>query len=128
MRSCLLTDVPRDRYGAWVTALLHAVMAVLQQPSAQATVGSGASAAVGGASASLGVASVDVGGAYELPPAACTDWNVTSYAVRFRCSGVDVDVFLSSDWSTRDADSAHPRYDALYDVTCQQTNHVDRYW
>jgi len=117
--SCVDSDVPRDRYGAWVPALLRAVMAVLQQPSAPA--------AVGGATAQVGGATAEMGGAYELP-GACTDWTVASYSIQFHCSGVDVDIFLTSDWSTKDADSAYPRYDALYDVTCQQTNHVDRHW
>ena len=108
----MLTDIPRDRYGAWVPSLLHAVLAVLQQPSAPAAVG---------------VASAALGGACELP-GACTDWHMTLYSVHFQCADVDVDVFLTSDWSTTDADSAYPRYDALYDVTCQQTTHADRYW
>lgn len=108
----MLTDVPRDRYGPWVPALLHAIMAVLRKPSAPASVGG---------------ASGEVGGVCELP-STCTKWNVTSYSIQFHCAGVDVDIFLTSDWSTKDADSAYPRYDALYDVTCQQTNHADRYW
>jgi len=101
----MLTDIPRDCYGAWVRALLHAVMAVLQQPSAPAT----------------------VGGVIELP-SACTDWHVTSFSVHFHCACVDVNIYLTSDWSTMEANSAYPRYDALYDVTCQQTTHADRYW
>jgi len=104
----MLTDIPRDCYGPWVPTLLHAIMAVLQQP--------GAPANVGGASATDGL------------PGACTDWHVTSYSVHFHCSGVDVNVFLTSDWSTTDANSAYPRYDALYDVTCQQTTYINRYW
>ena len=103
----MLTDIPRVCYGPWVHTLLHAVMVVLQQPIAPA--------GVGGASA------------HDLP-AACTDWHVTSYSVHFQCACVDVDVFLTSDWSTTDADSAYPRYDALYDVTCRQTTDADRYW
>jgi len=117
-------DIPRDRYGPWVTALLHAVMAVLQKPRPPPAHVGGASpapAAVGGASP------VAVGGAYELP-GACTGWHVTRYSVNFRCVGVDVRLFLTSDWSTTDAGSAHARYDALYDVTCQQTTQADRYW
>ena len=108
----MLTDIPRDRYGAWVPTLLQAVMAVLQQPSAPVTVG-GASAAVGGD--------------YELP-GACSNWHVTPYSIQFNCACVDVDIFLTSDWSTTDADSANPRYDALYDVTCEQTTQADRHW
>jgi len=108
----MLTDIPRDRYGSWVTALLQAIRAVLQQPSAPVSVGG---------------ASVVVGGDCELPGAA-TNWHVTAYSVQFKCANVDVEVFLTSDWSTTDADSAYPRYDALYDVTCQQTTEADRYW